>query len=134
VKNDISSWFKRIVNNLFEGHWATIYFDHSYAGARKLNKVTANIVVTLFLDKRQTTKGELLSVMYMYILGVGGIGILTCIFILQFLSQMFFEEVPTKLLLTNSLYIELCKNLKPDIKSVRRLVLVLHSQLILNTL
>lgn len=134
AKNGVSSWFGRIVQNLSEGDWATIPFNQSYAGTSDLNKVTANIIVTLFLDKKQTTRGELLSVTYMYILGVGGIGILTHVFTPQFLSQMFYEEVPTKLLLTNSLYTELCKNLKPDIESVRHLVLILYSQLIPNTL
>jgi hypothetical protein len=101
AKSDISSWFGNIVEGLSEGDWSTVPFNHSYSdtSGRGLNKITANIVVALFLDKRKTAKGASLTVTYMYILG------------------MFFEEVATSLILTNSLYQELCKNLKPDIKS-----------------
>ena len=45
---------------------------------------------------------------------------------------MFFEEGATKLVLTDSLYQELCKNLKPDIKDVGPLVLIFCSLLILS--
>lgn len=132
AKSDISSWFGNIVEGLSEGDWSTVPFNHSYSdtSGRGLNKITANIVVALFLDKRKTAKGASLTVTYMYILGVGGIGISLGVLIAQPLPQMFFEEVATSLILTNSLYQELCKNLKPDIKSVRHLVLILQSQLI----
>lgn len=95
AKNDISLWFGKIVENLSEGSWSTTRFIQSYpdTSGRGLNKVTANILVTLFLDKRKTLKGESLSVTYMYILGVGGIGILTRVFT-NFDLRCFSKKVP----------------------------------------